>query len=137
MEKYITSSGKEYLLKLGFLNDNNTNNFNFVALGIGDSNAAINQGEHFNEADGYNYTRAQLKIEDSIETTDTSIALSATFDSTNFNPSDNDGKQISEIGIVNQDVESDSQKWFAFLKVPQITKTSNVSLKYTIIIGIE
>jgi len=135
MEKYITSSGKKYLLELGFLNNDNTNNFNFVALGVGDSVAATNNGQGFSEANGYNYTREQFVPETTIEETDTSIALSATFDSTNFNPSQS--VQISEIGIVNQDVANEADKWFAYMKVPPINKTSNVSLKYTVIITME
>ena len=135
MEKYITPDGKKYLLELGFLNDDNTSNFNFVALGVSDSSASTNNGQNFTEADGYNYSRAQLQQENTMEETDTSIALSATFDSTNFNPST--GVQIAEIGLVNQDVANNNDKWFAFMKVPPISKTSNVSLKYTIIITIE
>ena len=135
MEKYITPDGKKYLLELGFLNDDNTNNFNFVALGVSSSTASTNNGQNFVEADGYNYSRAQLEKEDTMEETDTSIALSATFDSTNFNPSQ--GIQIAEIGLVNQDVANNNDKWFAFMKVPPIHKTSNVSLKYTVIITIE
>ena len=135
MEKYITSAGKKYLLQLGFLNDDNTNNFNFVALGVGEnSKASSNNGVGFEEADGYHYQREQFKIEESYQE-ESSIALSATFDSTNFNPSN--GVQISEIGIVNQDVANNNDEWFAYMKVPPITKTSNVSLKYTVIISLE
>ena len=135
MEKYITPQGKKHLLELGFLNDDNTSNFNFVALGVQGSNAATNSGQGFNEANGYNYHRAQLQSETTMEDTDTSISLSAIFDSTNFNPSNS--QQITEIGIVNQDSANDNDKWFAFMSVPTISKTSNVSLKYTVIISME
>lgn len=135
MNKYITDEGKKHLLELGFLNNDTTNNFNFVALGVGDSSASINNGNGFNEANGYEYTRVQLKPEVTAEDDEQSLSMSATFDSSNFNPSES--VQVSEIGIVNQDIANDNDKWFAFLKVPPIDKSSNVSLKYTIIISIE
>lgn len=134
MKKYITPAGKKYLLELGFLNDNNTSNFNFVALGINDSSASTN-GSGFLEANGDNYKRVQLSKETTIEDTDESLAVSAIFDSTNFNPSQQ--VKISEIGIVNQDSANNNDKWFAFMSVPSIDKASNVSLKYTIIITME
>ena len=132
MNKYITAEGKKHLLELGFLSNNTTSNFNFVALGVQDSNAAINNGEGFNEANGDNYHRVQLKQETTMEDDDQSLAMSAIFDSTNFNPSGS--VTVSEIGIVNQDITNDNDKWFAFMTVPPIDKASNVSLKYTIII---
>ena len=135
MEKYITPKGKKYLLELGFLNDDNTNNFNFAALGIGKSSAAINNGTGFDEANGDNYRRVHFEREDTMDDTDTSIAVSATFDSTNFNPSEL--VRIAEIGIVNQDIENNNDTFFAYMSVPSIDKTSNVSLKYTVIITLE
>lgn len=135
MDKYITADGKKYLLQLGFLSDDTTSNFNFAALGVGESNASQNNGEGFFEANGNNYHRVQLLEEQTSEDDEQSISISATFDSTNFNPSE--AVTVSEIGIVNQDIANDNDKWFAFLKVPPIDKASNVSLKYTIIISIE
>lgn len=135
MDKYITAEGKKHLLELGFLNDDNSSNFNFVALGVDDSSASTNDGVGFLEANGDNYQRVQLFKETTIEDTDQSLAVSAIFDSTNFNPSQK--VQISEIGIVNQDVANSNDKWFAYLSVPKIDKASRVSLKYTIILTIE
>ena len=136
MDKYITPDGKKHLLVLGFLNDDNASNFNYVALGIEDSNAAINNGKGFQEANGYNYKRARFeKEENKIDDTGTSISVSAIFDSTNFNPSES--INISEIGIVNQDFGNDSDTFFAYMSVPKIEKSSNVSLKYTIVITLE
>lgn len=135
MEKYITADGKKHLLELGFLSNDTTSNFNFVALGVQDSNASTNNGEGFLEANGDNYHRVQLLEESTMEEDEQSISMSAIFDSTNFNPSE--AVTVSEIGIVNQDIANDNDKWFAFLKVPPIDKASNVSLKYTIIISIE
>lgn len=135
MEKYITPKGKKYLLELGFINDDNTNNFNFAALGIGDSSAAANNGTGFHEANGDNYRRVHFEQEDTMDDTDTSIAISATFDSTNFNPSE--PVRVAEIGIVNQDIENNNDTFFAYMSVPSIDKTSNVSLKYTVIITLE
>ena len=135
MEKYITPNGNKHLLELGFLNDDNTSNFNFAALGIGDSSAATNNGTGFNEANGDNYQRVQFAQENTMDDTDTSIAISATFDSTNFNPSE--PVHVAEIGIVNQDIENDNDTFFAYMSVPSIDKTSNVSLKYTVIITLE
>lgn len=135
MSKYITPSGKKHLLELGFLNDDNTSNFNFVALGVSGSSAATSDGVGFLEANGDNYQRVQLFKETTMEDTDESIAVSAIFDSTNFNPSQE--VKIAEIGIVNQDIANNNDKWFAFMTVPGIDKASNVSLKYTIIITME
>ena len=135
MEKYITPKGKKYLLELGFINDDNTNNFNFAALGIGKSSAATNNGTGFHEANGDNYRRVHFEREDTMDDTDTSIAISATFDSTNFNPSE--PVHVAEIGIVNQDIENNNDTFFAYMSVPSIDKTSNVSLKYTVIITLE
>ena len=135
VEKYVTPNGKKHLLELGFLNDDNTSNFNFAALGIGDSSAATNNGTGFSEANGDNYQRVQFLQETTMDDTDTSIAISATFDSTNFNPSE--PVHVAEIGIVNQDIENDNDTFFAYMSVPSIDKTSNVSLKYTIIITLE
>lgn len=135
MEKYITPEGKKHLLKLGFLSEDNSSNFSFAALGIGDSSAATNNGAHFNEANGDNYQRVRFYQETTMDDTDTSIAISATFDSTNFNPSE--PVHVAEIGIVNQDIENDNDTFFAYMSVPSIDKTSNVSLKYTVIITLE
>lgn len=135
MNKYITPSGKKYLLELGFLNDDNTSNFNFVALGVDDSTASSNNGSGFTEANGNNYKRVQLFKETSMEDSETGICVSAIFDSSNFNPSQE--VKISEIGIVNQDTANNNDKWFAFMSVPKIDKASNVSVKYTIIITME
>jgi len=135
MEKYITNDGKKHLLEIGFLQNDTTNNFNFVALGIQGSNAAIDNGNGFLEANGDNYHRVQLQEENTLDDDDQSLAMSAIFDSTNFNPSE--ATTVSEIAIVNQDVANDNDIWFAFMSVPPIDKASNVSLKYTIIISIE
>lgn len=135
MNKYITAEGKKHLLELGFLSNDTTSNFNFVALGVQDSSAAINNGEGFVEANGDNYYRVQLKQETTMEDDDQSLAMSAIFDSTNFNPSES--IKVNEIGIVNQDIANDNDKWFAFMQVPPIDKAANVSLKYTIIVSIE
>ena len=132
MNKYITPSGKKYLLELGFLNDDNTSNFNFVALGVGDSTASSSKGVGFTEANGNNYKRVQLFKETTTESPETGICVSAIFDSSNFNPSQE--VKVSEIGIVNQDVANNNDKWFAYMSVPKIDKATNVSLKYTIII---
>lgn len=136
-EKYITSAGKKHLLELGFITSDNTSNFNYVALGVGDSSAAIDKTESsFTEANGNQYSREiLLKEESSLDNTDQSLVISATFDSTNFNPSE--GVKIQEIGIVNQDIANNNDIWFAFLKVPEIAKNSNISLKYTIVVSIE
>lgn len=136
-EKYITETGKKHLLSLGFINQDSTGNFNYVALGVGDSSAAIDKTkDSFTEANGNQYAREMLKEETTnLDSTDQSLVMSATFDSTNFNPSE--GVEIKEIGIVTQDVANNDDIWFAFLKVPEIRKTSNISLKYTIVVSIE
>jgi len=134
MEKYITPEGKKHLLKLAFLHDSNASNFNFVALGVNGSSAAVDETESsFIEAN--NYQREQLKLEETTDETDQSLCVQATFNTSNLDSSE--PVTISEIAIVNQDIQSDYDKWFAFMRVPEIEKSSNVSLKYTIIISIE
>lgn len=134
MKKYITPKGKKNLLKIGFLHENNVNNFNFCALGTKGSSASTDEDESkFIEAT--NYHRVQLYSEDTNDETDQSLAVTATFESDNLSSSE--PITISEIAIVNQDIQTDNEEWFAFMQVPEIEKSSNVSLKYTIIISIE
>lgn len=133
-EKYITPDGKQMLLRLGFVPDDSTSTFNYVALGVGTSKAYDGQSS-FNEASGFNYERAKL-VEESIDVGENAIAVSATFDKQNYNPSE--PSTISEIGIVNQSVADNTlDQFFAYAKVPEIDKSNNVSLKYTIILEIE
>jgi hypothetical protein len=136
-EKYITSDGKKMLLRLGFIPNESTSTFNYVALGVNNSNMTTQDGSGvFEEASGFNYTRAPLVEESGIDVGEHAIAVSATFDSTNYNPSAE--SVIKEIGIVNQsDNSSTDDIFFAFAKVPEIDKSHNVSLKYTIILEIE
>ena len=137
-EKYITSDGKKMLLRLGFIPSDSTSTFNYVALGVDNSNMAINDGNGtFNEASGSNYERAILKEESNIDVGEHAIAVSATFDKTNYNPSAE--SIVKEIGIVNQSINDGVVKdtFFAFAKVPEIDKSNNVSLKYTIILELE
>lgn len=133
-EKYITPDGKQMLLRLGFIPSDSTSSFNYVALGVGTSNAY--DGEHsFNEASGFNYERAQL-VEENIDVGENAIAVSATFDKQNYNPSE--ASTITEIAIMNQSIADDSADMaFAYAKVPEIDKSNNVSLKYTLILEIK
>ncbi len=132
-DKYITPEGKKHLLELGFLGDGNANNFNYLALGTDGSNATSNG--KFIEANGDGYQRAQLIKDSTMNDTEQSLSVSATFNSTNFAPSN--GVKIDEIAIFNQDIASNADIPFAYMKVPSIEKKTNVSLKYTIIISIE
>ncbi|MBR3208633.1 MAG: hypothetical protein IKF82_00035 [Bacilli bacterium] len=132
-DKYITSKGKGLLLQLGFLSNNSTSNFNYLALGSQNSSGSQGEAGTFQEISDSTYRREQLHYEDS---TDSSLSVSAIFDDTNYQPAE--GGIVSEIGIVNQyEKNSSTDQWFAFLKVPDIKKDGNISLKYTIVISIE
>lgn len=136
-EKYITSDGKKMLLRLGFIPNDSTSTFNYVALGVNNSNMAAKAGDGaFDEASGFNYARVALEEESGIDVGENAIAVSATFNSDNYNPSAE--SIIKEIGIVNQSENGGTDDvFFAFAKVPEIDKSHNVSLKYTIILEIE
>lgn len=132
-KKYITPEGKTKLLQLGFQN-NTTGQFKYLALGGEGSNAAQQENkDNFFEVDGDNYYRATLEQEGNPNDDKQSITLSAIFEDVNFNPSA--GKAIHEIAIVDNSEPSDDT-FFAFAEVPEIIKTDNISLKYTIIISI-
>ena len=132
-KKYITPEGKSKLLQLGFQN-NTSGQFRYLALGGDGSNAAQQENkDNFFEVSGDNYYRATLEQEGNLNDDKQSITLSAIFEDVNFNPSD--GKAIHEIAIVDNSEPSDDT-FFAFAEVPEIIKTDNISLKYTIIISI-
>ena len=129
--KYITSAGKRKLLKLGFLSNDDRGNFNYIALG-GESSAGATGGT-FQEVDGDNYYRQSVSLEKEEEQ---SITISAIFDENNLASSQ--GTEITEIGIVDHEFPAGNEdQFFAFAEVPKIKKTSNISLKYTIVITIE
>ena len=129
--KYITANGKNKLLKLGFLHNNDTNNFNYIALGGTDSAGAT--GGQFQEIDGDNYSRQEVSLDAEGQQ---SITISAIFDENNVASSE--GIEITEIGIVDHEFPAgNDEQFFAYAEVPRIVKTSNISLKYTIIISIE
>lgn len=128
--KYITPEGKNQMLKLAFLSGE-TNAFRYLALGGEGSGAA--RGNDFVEVSGDNYQRVALTNEDDNQSQQ-SITLSGIFEDSNFNPSN--GRLIKEIGIVDSSADNNDQTFFAYAEVPEIYKTSNISLKYTIIISL-
>ena len=135
-EKYITPDGKKMLLRLGFIPSDSTNTFNYVALGVDSSDAARSEDKNkFIEATGSNYERTILVEESGFDLGENAIAVSATFEKQNYNPSAE--SKITEIGIVNQSISDNSDVFFAFAKVPEIDKSNNENLKYTIILEIE
>ena len=120
------------MLRLAFSQDNG---FGYLALGGDGSNAAeTGNSSNFNEIESSNYHRAPLNEED-VDEEAQSITLSAVFDDTNVNSSA--GVTINEIGIVDQpeDTGSSNQIFFAFAEIPQILKSDNISLKYTIVVS--
>ncbi len=129
--KYITAEGKNKLLKLGFLNSGDTGSFNYIALG--GTNSAGATGGTFQEIDAENYSRQQVALDSEGQQ---SITISAIFDENNVASSE--GVEVTEIGIVDHEFYAGSdEQFFAYAEVPPISKTSNISLKYTIIISIE
>ena len=140
--KFITNEGKQKLLRLGFLGDNNDSAFNYVALGLEGSTASqTGDRNHFIEATQDGYERAELVEEknqsiDGSSTSGPSIIVSAVFDKTNFNPSADE--YVTEIAIVDHDIDSGTNDiFFAFASVPKINKSHNVSLKYTIVLELK
>lgn len=132
--KFITDEGKKKLLKLGFLGD--TNNFNYMALSKGKASITGEQ-EDFDEVTGKgNYQRVEIVSDDvaGLSNAEKSISISGTFDGSNYNLSD--GGLVTEIGIVDSVKHDSSQTFFAFIQVPQIEKTDNITLKYTVIISL-
>ena len=72
-DKYITSKGKGLLLQLGFLSNNSTSNFNYLALGSQNSSGSQGEAGTFQEISDSTYRREQLHYEDS---TDSSLSVS-------------------------------------------------------------
>lgn len=128
--KYITPNGKKQMLKLAFLSGE-TNAFRYLALGGEGSSAA--RGDKFVELSGDNYQRVALNNEEDNQS-EQSITLSGIFEDSNLNPSN--GRLVKEIGIVDSSTDKSGQTFFAYAEVPEIYKTSNISLKYTIIISL-
>lgn len=132
--KIITDTGKTELLRLAFKSEER-GAFNYLALGGEGSGAA--QGKPFVEVSGSNYERVQTEIDNTEELYDQKqIIISGTFDETNYAP-DNGGR-IKEIGLCNSERKNEQDEtFFMYSEVPEIDKTGDISLKYTIIISIE
>lgn len=132
--KIITDRGKTELLRLGFV-DGSEGAFNYIALGDGDSKAA--QGEAFSEVNGDGYERVETTLETDIIGDEKQIEISGVFNEANYAVS-GDGGLITEIGLCNSSITgSNDEVFFLYSEVPQIYKTDNISLKYTIIISID
>lgn len=128
----ITDKGKTELLRLGFKSEEAGGAFNFMALGQGSSGGAQNGDAGWREVTGSGYHRVQTVV-DKIE--EKSITISATFDETNYAPTNNEGGQVKEIGICNSSSSQDT--FFLYSEVPAIYKTGDISLQYTVIISID
>ena len=63
-----------------------------------------------------------------------SICISGTFDGSNYNLSD--GGIITEIAIVDSALHTDTETFFCLVEVPEIIKTDNTSLKYSLVISL-
>lgn len=129
--KLITDKGKTELLRLGFKSEEADGAFTYMALGKGSSAGA--QGSTFDEAGGANYSRVKTELE---ECRDKYIKISATFDETNYTPTDNSGL-IKEIALCNSKEKTDNTVFFMYSEVPEIYKTGDISLQYTVIISID
>lgn len=136
--KIITAEGKTKMLEYVFAGDEG---FNYLALGVGgstnDASNASSTGDKndFNELSGNNYERVALVKEGNTTADSQSITLSATFTDSNYNPSN--GGNVGEIAIVNNATANEElDTFFAFADIPDILKSDNISLKYTIVISI-
>lgn len=127
--KLITDAGKTELLRLGFKEEATGGAFSYIALGGPNSKGA--KGESFDEVSGYERVKTTVdKVEDK------SIVISGTFEETNYAPT-TDGV-IKEIGLCNSDVQNSSNEtFFMYAEVPEIKKTGDISLQYTIVISID
>ena len=124
-KKYITSEGKTQLLRKAFIDGSNP--FKYMALGNG--NSAITEDiEDFNEITGSNYSRVVTNAKEENQ----QITISGTFAGSNFNPSE--GGKITEIALL--DSKDSNGTFFATIQVPEITKTNNISLKYSVIVSL-
>lgn len=131
---FVTDEGKKKLLKLGFLGE--TNGFRYMALSNGKA-STTGEKEDFNEIIGRgNYSRVEIKSDEiaGLGNAEKSINITGTFEGSNYNLSE--GGLISEIGIVDSKTHVDSETFFAFIKVPEIIKTDNITLKYSVVISL-
>ena len=131
--KIITDEGKTELLRLGFT-DGDHKSFSYLALGSGESEAA--QGGEWKEVSNNNYSRVPTTLESDIIQDGKEIVISGIFKEENYSVA-GDGGVISEIGLCNSATTSNEETFFLYSEVPEIAKTDNISLKYTIIISIE
>ena len=129
-KKLITDAGKTELLRLAFQSEEAGGAFKFIALGGENSKGA--QGETFVEVSGDNYSRVVTST-DSVE--NKQITISGIFQEENYAPAT--GGVIKEIGLCNADTATNSPIFFLYSEVPEITKTGDISLEYTIIISID
>lgn len=135
--KAITAEGKTKMLEYVFAGDEG---FNYLALGDSTSGASADgDASSFHEFENgtYGYERVKLDVAENTSETSQSITLSATFDEDNFAPSG--GDDVGEIAIVNSDGkgnDSSTDTFFAFADIPNIRKSDNIALKYTIVISI-
>ena len=128
--KLITDAGKTELLRLGFKAQEAGGAFSFLALGGSSSTGA--QGKQFAEIADGTYERVETEVEN-LE--DKTITISGTFEETNYAPSE--GGIIKEIGLCNQDTHGNEEIFFMYAEVPEVIKTGDISLQYTIVISID
>lgn len=130
--KLITDAGKTELLRRGFKAEEAGGAFSFLALGGSDSKGA--QGGTFSEVSGDGYERVTTEVE-SLE--DKTITISGIFEETNYAPSNGTGT-IKEIGLCNFDSTGQgNETFFMYAEVPEVVKTEDISLQYTIVISID
>ena len=130
-KKLITDAGKTELLRLAFQREEGGGAFKYIALGGENSKGA--QGEQFVEVSGDTYSRVVTSA-DNLE--NKQITISGIFQEENYTPAS--GGKIKEIGLCNtDDIGSNEQIFFLYSEVPEITKTGDISLEYTIIISID
>lgn len=128
--KLITDAGKSELLRLGFASEQEGGAFKFLALGGEASTGA--QGETFDEissSDGYERVQTEIEINDK------SINITGTFSEENYAPAQ--GGTIREIGLCNSSTNTDDEIFFLYSEVPEIKKTGDISLEYTIVLSID
>jgi len=137
--KFITEEGKQEILRIAFAPDSGQNGFKYLALGKAGSSASKDEKkESFDELKGSEYHRISVQDDVTVES-DGTITLPFIVEESNYN---GEGVTISEIALCdsgdsNDDIPSGKSTVFAFCQVPEIKKTGNISLKYTLKISIE
>lgn len=145
-KQIITERGAQKLLRIGFIENDDIistlNRFAFMALGEGgDEEYEDGNSELHSELTNDSYGRIPLEFPNDLNTDTQRIVMQAIIDEGNVEENQN----INEIGIVDsgaqtidpQEGEIPEEIFFCLINVPEIEKTAELALQYTVIIEIK